>query len=129
MLWTRWWYDTDSMSYKTFVWPNNPRNYKEQWSRDPQFSTENGVSEFLRMGPLKGIITGSGAFFGDSAYEQFRSLMELAEENTPGDLRHPLWGIRQAYLTGLELVQEPRENYVGYSFEFTCADANGEVPK
>lgn len=119
----------DSMSYKTFVWPNNPHTYKEVWSREPKFSTVNGVSEYLGMGDLRGAVTGSGTFFGENAYEQFRSLMELAKEKTAGDLRHPLWGIRTAYLTGLELMQEPRENYVKYAFEFTCADSDGEVPK
>lgn len=119
----------EMMSYKTFVWPTNPSTYKEVWSREAKYSTAEGVTEFLGMGPLKGIVRGTGAFFGERAYESFRDLMALAEQKTPGDLRHPLWGIRTAYLTGLELVQEPKENYVGYSFEFTCADSDGEVPK
>lgn len=119
----------DSMSYKTFVWPNNPSSYREVWSREPKFSTENGVTAYTGMGPLTGVIKGSGAFFGENAYEQFRSLLELTKEKKVGELRHPLWGIRQAYLTGLELIQEPRENYVAYSFEFTYANSNGEVPK
>lgn len=119
----------ECMSYKTFVWPNNPASYREEWSREAKYSTEDGVSTFLGMGPLKGTIRGSGAFFGELAYENFRDLLELAESDEAGALRHPLWGIRQAYLTELELVQEPRENYVGYSFGFTVAEADGEVPK
>lgn len=119
----------DSMSYKTFVWPTNPKTYKEVWTREPKYSTVEGETVYEGMGPLKGIIRGSGAFLGSGAYENFRALLTLAKEKKVGELRHPLWGIRQAYLTGLEMTQEPRENYVGYSFEFTCADSNGEVPK
>lgn len=119
----------DHMSYKTFVWPNNPHTYKEEWSREPKYTTVDGVSTYQGMGPLRGIIKGSGAFFGETAYESFRDLMELAKEKKVGELRHPLWGIRYAYLTELVLMQEPRENYVGYSFGFTVADSDGEVPK
>lgn len=119
----------ETMTFKTFVWPNNPHTYKETWTREPKFETIEGVTLYMGMGPLKGVIRGSGAFFGERAYENFRSLLSLAEEKTAGDLRHPLWGIRDAFLTGLELMQEPRENYVAYNFEFTCADSAGEVPK
>ena len=117
------------MSYKTFVWPNNPSSYREVWKREPRFETVEGVPVYLGMGDLTGTIQGSGVFFGEGAYESFRDLLELAKDRTVGELRHPLWGIRDAYLTGLELVQEPRENYVGYSFEFTYAETNGKVPK
>jgi len=119
----------DSMSYKTFVWPNNPHTYQEVWSREPKYSTVEGVTVYEGMGPLRGTVKGSGAFFGEGACEHFRDLLKLAEEKSVGELRHPLWGIRQAYLTGLEMVQEPRENYVGYSFAFTIAESDGEVPK
>ena len=119
----------ETMSYKTFVWPGNPHTYREEWNREPEYTTVEGTAVFQGMGPLKGTVRGSGAFFGAQAYENFRALMELAKEAAPGELRHPLWGIRTAYLTKLELVQEPKENYVGYSFTFTCADSDGEVPK
>ena len=117
------------MSYKTFVWPQNPHTYKEEMSREPQYYTQDGVTYFGGMGGLRRIITGSGTFHGEDAYAQFKLLLKLVEEATPGNLEHPIWGIRYCYFTGLELIQEPKENLVSYKFEFTEAATNGEVPK
>lgn len=117
------------LSYKTFVWPQNPHTYKEESVREPQYYTEDGVTVFNGMGQLKRVITGSGVFYGEDAFEQFKLLMKLMEDATAGNLEHPVWGIRYCYLTGLELTQEPKENYVSYRFTFTQALANGTVPK
>ena len=117
------------LSYKTFVWPHNPRVYQEEYIREPQYTTEDGVTLFDSMGQMKRIITGSGVFFGEDAVERFQALTELFEDDEPGDLRHPVWGIRYCYFTGLELIQEPRDNCVSYRFEFTGALTNGVVPK
>lgn len=117
------------LSYKTFVWPRNPHTYQETVSREPKYHTEDGVTYFDGMGDMRRVITGSGVFFGEGAFDQFKLLMKLAEEGSPGNLEHPVWGIRYCYLTGLEMTQEPRENYVSYRFEFTQALANGVVPK
>lgn len=117
------------LSFKTFVWPHNPRVYQEEYSRQPQYVTEDGVSLFEGMGEMKRIITGSGVFFGENAVERFQALTELFESDEPGDLRHPVWGIRRCYFTGLELTQEPKDNCISYKFEFTGALTNGVVPK
>lgn len=119
----------DYLSYKTFVWPQNPRTYREEAVREPQYYTEDGVTVFDGMGQLKRVITGSGVFCGENAFDQFKELVKLMEDSTAGNLEHPVWGIRYCYFTGLELVQEPRENYVSYQFTFTQALANGTVPK
>ncbi len=117
------------MSYKTFVWPQNPHTYQEKVSREPRYLTQDGVACFNGMSGMRRVITGSGTFHGADAYMQFKLLLQLAEEGTPGNLEHPVWGIRYCYLTGLELTQEPRENAVSYKFEFTQALTNGEIPK
>ncbi len=117
------------LRYKTFSWPQNPEVYQETISREPQYRTSSGVTVFDRMGDLRRIITGSGVFSGEEAYDWFKELMLLAEDGSPGHLEHPVWGIRYCYLTGLELVQEPAENLVRYKFTFTQALTNGEVPK
>ena len=119
----------EKLSYKTYVWPRNPQVYKEEYIREPQYYVDDGVTLFDEMGQMKRIITGSGTFFGETAIEDFQLLAELFEDQEPGDLRHPLWGIRYCYFTGLEVTQEPKENYVSYRFEFTGALANGVVPK
>lgn len=117
------------LSYKTFVWPHNPQVYREEYVRDPQYYTEDGVTLFDHMGDMKRVITGSGVFLGEDAVERFQALAELFESDAPGDLRHPVWGIRYCYFTGLELTQEPRDDCVSYKFEFTGALANGVVPR
>lgn len=119
----------DYLSYKTFVWPNNPHTYREEYAREPQYTTQSGVTTYTGMGEMKRIITGSGAFFGDDAFAQFKKLALLFEESDAGNLEHPIWGIRYCYFTGLELTQEPKDNYVSYKFTFTGANTNGTVPK
>lgn len=117
------------LKYKSYTWPNNPHTYRETLSREPLYVTVDGVSTYSKMSSTHRVITGSGAFFGESAYDDFRELVELAEENSPGTLVHPVWGSRYCYLTRLELNQEPKENYVSYSFEFTQAKSDGTVPR
>ena len=81
------------------------------------------------MSDLKRTITGSGVFYGDNAYTEYKKLQKLAEDMSAGNLEHPIFGIRYCYFTLLEVTQEPKENYVSYRFEFTQAKQNGEVPK
>ncbi len=119
----------DKLSYKTFVWPHNPHTYQEEYIREPQYATENGAVTFEGMGQMKRIITGSGVFFGEDAFAQFKKLSALFAENSAGNLEHPVWGIRYCYFTGLKLTQEPKDHYVSYTFEFTGALTNGVVPK
>ena len=119
----------DKLSYKTFVWPQNPHTYREEYQRDPQYYTVDGITYFRAMGDMQRYITGSGVFYGDDAFEQFKKLMTLFEDGTAGNLEHPIWGIRYCYFTGLELTQEPKDNYISYTFTFTGAQENGVVPK
>ena len=119
----------DKLRYKTFVWPTNPHTYVEETSREPKYTTLDGVAYFDSMGELKRTITGSGTFYGPDAYTEFKKLQKLFEDKTAGNLEHPIWGIRYCYFTGLELTQEPKENVVSYKFTFTQALTNGVVPK
>ena len=117
------------MKFKDFTWPNNPHTYREVLSREPLYSTQNGATSYTGMSSTHRVITGSGVFFGKNAYADFRELLDMAEENSAGTLIHPEWGSRHCYFTKLELIQEPRENFVSYSFEFTQARPDGTVPK
>ncbi len=118
----------DKMSFKTFVWPQNPHTYKEECIRKPHFITVDRETYFEGIGQMQRIITGKGTFFGDTAIADFQRLAKLFEEADPGNLQHPLWGIRYCYFTGLELTQEPKDNCISYQFQFTQALTNGEVP-
>ncbi len=117
------------LRYKTYVWPQNPHTYQERYVREPQYHTENGVVIYDGMGLTRQVVTGSGVFFGEDAFEWFRELATVFADAEMGDLYHPLWGIRSCYFTELELTQEPRDNCVSYKFEFTCALPNGAVPR
>ena len=118
----------DKLIYKTFVWPQNPHTYKEECIREPHYVTVDHETYYTGIGDMQRIITGKGTFYGDTAISDFQRLAELFEEQDPGNLEHPQWGIRYCYFTGLELTQEPKENCVSYQFKFTQAKANGEVP-
>ena len=119
----------DFLSFITFVWPQNPHTYQEVTTRTPVYYTQDGETYFRGMSDLKRIITGSGVFYGEDAYDQYKLLQKLFEDVSAGNLEHPIFGIRYCYLTLLEVTQEPKENYVSYRFEFTQAKLNGEVPK
>lgn len=118
----------DKLTYKTFVWPQNPHTYQEKSIREPQYVLSDGVHYFQGMSGLKRIITGKGTFFGKNAISDFQRLVQVFENGDAGNLQHPQWGIRYCYFTGLELTQEPAEDYVSYQFEFTQASANGQIP-
>ena len=117
------------LSYKTFVWPQNPHTYKEVATRTPVYYTQDGTTYFEGMSALKRTISGSGVFYGADAYNKYKKLQKLMEDMDAGKLEHPIFGIRYCYLTLLEVTQEPKENYVSYRFEFTQARLNGEIPK
>lgn len=117
------------LSYKTFVWPQNPHTYREVASRTPEYYTQDGETYYRGMSDLKRTISGSGVFYGEDAYEQYLKLQKLMTEISAGNLAHPIFGIRYCYFTLLEVTQEPKENYVSYRFEFTQALLNGEVPR
>ena len=119
----------DFLSFKTFVWPQNPTTYREVATRTPEYYTQDGETYYRGMSDLKRTISGSGVFYGEDAYEQDLKLQKLMTEISAGNLAHPIFGIRYCYFTLLEVTQEPKDNYVSYRFEFTQALLNGEVPR
>ena len=76
----------DYLSYKTFVWPQNPHTYREVATRTPEYYTQDGVTYFRGMSALKRVISGSGVFYGEDAYEQYKKLQELAADLEAGNL-------------------------------------------
>lgn len=120
----------EKLSYKTFVFPTNPHTYQEEATREGKYDKDDaGNDVFQGMGYLKRVITGTGAFFGENAVTEFQKLQKLFEETDPGNLEHPLWGIRYCYFTGLELIQEPKQDYVAYKVTFQQAQESGYLPK
>lgn len=118
-----------SLSYKDFQWPNDPYHYGEVLRREPEYITIDGITSYDGMGAARRVISGSGVFFGSNAYWDYRDLLNLAKEDTPGKLLHSVWGERYCYFTKLELNRESREDYISYSFEFIQAEPDGTVPR
>ena len=119
----------EEMSFKTFIWPQNPHTYREEYVREPvYYKNDLDITVFKEMGPMKRVISGSGVFFGDTAFASFRSLATLFAEKTTGTLAHPIWGNRNVWFTELELTQEPQENCISYRFTFREADSDGVIP-
>lgn len=117
------------MRYKTFVWPHNPRTYTIEYERR---MTAHDVPHKKRrledMGLAHRVMRGEGEFVGEGAYDTFRELACLFYENSPGVLVHPVWQTVNAYFVELTLEQEPRADYVRYSFAFwECADEERAV--
>ena len=76
------------------------------------------------MGRRQRILRGEGEFAGEGAYAQFKKLATVFYDPTPGMLSHPLWDTAHAWFVSLRLTQEPREDYVSYSFEFWECDSS-----
>lgn len=120
----------NKMTYKTFTWPQNPEHFQHTYLREPEYGKNAaGDPVFTGMGPKKLTVTGSGAFSGDTAYADFKALAAIFAQPEAGELNHPVWGNISAYFTELEMIQEPRADYVAYRFKFREADANGGIPK
>ena len=118
------------MSYKGWVWPENPEKYEEFYLREPVYAKNSQkVWVFKGMGPRKLTVKGEGVFCGKDAFSDFKALAALFSNTESGELVHPVWGSVQAYFTELEMTQEPKENYVAYRVEFQLAQTNGYLPK
>lgn len=120
----------DKLRYKTFTWPENPERYRVESKREPVYSkNEDGSVAFDGLGPRKRVVTGSGCFAGSGAYTNFKALEAMTAQTDAGELEHPVWGTMTAFFTELVMEQEPRADYVAYSFTFREADSSGAIPK
>ncbi len=107
------------MQFKTFIWPHNPKVYAMTFRRNMAVhKIPFGRHHLQSLGQTRRVLRGEGEFVGEGAYKQFGELVSLFYEETPGVLLHPVWTSTKAWFVGLELLQEPRRDYVRYSFEF-----------
>ena len=111
-----------NMRYKSFVWPNNPRTYTLSCKRQTvTHKVPMGGFVVQDLGVYAAVMQGQGEFYGEGAYEKFQELLQVFQTGGAGLLVHPVWQAGSAYFTQLRLTQEPREDYVAYSFEFCQA--------
>lgn len=107
------------MRYKNYIWPHNPRVYSIDYEKKlVAHKIPFGLYRLQNLGRTNRIMAGEGEFVGEDAYSQFGMLANVFYENTPGLLVHPLWQVSSAYFVSLRLEQEPRPDYVRYSFVF-----------
>lgn len=108
-----------NMRYKSFVWPNNPYACKLSTSRELVTHRFPGRGCGLEdLGKNIRVLTGEGEFFGENAYETMKELLAVFYEGGTGVLVHPVVDMNRAWFQELELLQEPRADYVKYRFSF-----------
>ena len=107
------------MRYKGYVWPHNPRVYTIDYEREMAVhKTPFGLYQLQDLGRTNRIMGGGGGFVGEGAYAQFGQLATVFYSEGAGLLVHPLWQVSSAFFVSLRLEQEPRPDYVRYSFAF-----------
>lgn len=107
------------MQYKGFVWPHNPRTYTITYDRQVAVhKAPFGRYAMQDLGMTHRVMRGEGEFVGPEAYDTFRALASVFYEGGPGTLLHPVWQSAQVYFVALALTQEPRKDYVRYTFTF-----------
>ncbi len=117
-----------AMQFKTFIWPHNPKIFQARLERRVAALKHPGGGYTLQdLGVERRVFEGEGEFFGENAYEQFQALANVFCDSGAGTLYHPAWGGSSAYFTQLELLEEPRENYVAYQFTFVAEPPEAAV--
>lgn len=107
------------MRYKSFIWPHNPRTYTIEYERKVAVhKIPFGRYAMQDLGLGRRVMRGEGEFYGPSAYEDFKKLATVFYDDGPGTLLHPVWQSAQVYFVELALAQEPRPDYVRYTFTF-----------
>ena len=107
------------MQYKGFVWPHNPRTYTIRYERKVAVhKVPFGRYTMQDLGLGKRVMKGEGEFYGEGAYDTFKQLATVFYSGGPGTLVHPVWQSASVYFVKLALTQEPRPDYVRYTFTF-----------
>ena len=108
-----------AMRFKDYVWPHNPEKYQVSFRRKlAVHKVPFGGTVMQDLGCLYRVMEGEGEFVGIGAYEEFKKLLAVFSEGGAGLLVHPVWETEHAHFAELELVEEPRSNYVRYRFVF-----------
>ena len=107
------------MRYKDYIWPHNPRTYSIAYQRVMgNHKVPFGQYHLQDLGLTRRVMKGEGEFVGEGAYREFGKLATVFYDSGPGVLIHPAWQTANAYFVELSLAQEPRKDYVRYTFTF-----------
>ena len=120
----------DNLSFGSFTWRQNPVRFSVEQRRKPIYAkNEMGVIAYTGLTQVGCTVTGSGVFTGKEAWTDYLALQKLLDAPSPATLQHPRWGSCKAYLTGLQMTEEPKDSCISYQFTFLRADAQGAVPQ
>lgn len=107
------------MRYKDYVWPHNPTSFTITYRRRMAVQeVPFGYYMLQNLGQSYRVMRGSGVFVGAGAYEEFKRLASVYYTGGDGILVHPCWQAAHVHFVKLSLSQEPRADYVAYTFEF-----------
>lgn len=108
-----------AMQFRDYVWPHNPRVYTITYEREIGLhKVPFGRYQLQDLGLNRRVMKGEGAFVGEDAYDEFKKLATVFYEDGAGILVHPVWQTASAYFVDLSLTQEPKVDYVAYTFTF-----------
>lgn len=108
-----------SMRFKDYTWPHNPETFVMEYRRQvTALKVPLGGCVLQDMGVNCRIFRGEGEFVGNGAYEEFRKLAAVFQKGGAGVLVHPVWRTERAHFVSLSVTEEPRPDYVRYSFVF-----------
>ena len=80
------------MRFKEFTWPHNPEVYTVEYRRRlAVHRAPFGGCVMQELGGSYRVLTGEGVFAGEDAYERFKELAGVFQEEGPGLLVHPVW--------------------------------------
>ena len=107
------------MRFKDYTWPHNPETCRVELERKMAVQKAPFGGYVLQdLGALCRVMRGEGVFSGENAYEEFRKLVRVFQKDGVGTLVHPVWKTMQAHFVALEVLEEPKPDYVRYTFEF-----------
>ena len=104
-----------SMRYKNYTWPHNPKTFVVEYRR--QIAAQKvpmGGCILQDLGVDCRILRGEGEFAGPDAYEEFKTLADVFRQTD------------RAYFVSLSVMEEPKPDYVRYSFAFWEDDSGYE---
>lgn len=117
----------EPMRYKEYSWPQNPSHLKITHKRDvKELRVPYGESVLQDFGACRQIIEGQGAFFGANALSDYSALEKVFQSGGTGTLLLPGMPARTAVFSSLAMAEEPRPDYIRYTFLF-IEDSSGSV--
>lgn len=117
------------IKYKSFTFPNNPETTSMKCDRAyiKHKYPELAGNELEDFGINACIITGTGVFFGTSAYSNAKKLYNEYKKSGVGTVKHPIYSwVTRGLMTNLEFTNEPEVNTIHYTFEI-IADTTPSV--